>query len=167
MQLGSFKHLAKRFLPSNQLFVLWGSHKSPMMFSKSKIYFPLWLSELSLAPMFTGGGWALKPYATVVRSRRRGASLGGEVIPDKKKEGSLLSPVEICSVVFLQRAAERCSGGIVTLQLLCMNNISCAIICVFLVTKLHTDTQKNEERLQPWPQSHLSFYTHMLTHTRT
>lgn len=38
--------------------------------------------------------------------------------------------------MFLQSAAECCGMRIVTLQLLCMNNISCAIICGFLVTKI-------------------------------
>lgn len=50
---------------------------------------------------------------------------------------------EICSVVFLQWGVECCCARIVTLELLCMNNISCAIICVFPVArkkKYKTDT---------------------------
>lgn len=40
-----------------------------------------------------------------------------------------------------------CSRGIVTLELLCMNNISCAIICSFLVTNLlcQTDWQQQKD----------------------
>lgn len=68
-----------------------------MMFSKSKIYFPLWLSELMLAPTFMGKK-TLKPYATVVRSRRRGASLGGEVIPDKKRQSVISRRDLFCCV---------------------------------------------------------------------
>lgn len=125
------------------------------------MHFPLCLSE----PRLTASRHATA--VSLLRSRRRGASPRGD--PRQKrgiKKTSVLSPVEICAVVFLQRVAERCSGGIVTLQLLCMNNISCAIICGFLVAKLHTRTQKDEEGLQPWPQSHiLCVHTH--THTLT
>lgn len=53
---------------------------------------------------------------------------------------------EICSVVFLQWAVECCCAGIVTLELLCMNNISCAIICVFLVAKNDTRAHKHTHR---------------------
>lgn len=130
------------------------------MLSKRKdVFFPLWDREPTQANTHTVGN--------IWRSRRRGASPRGDP-PAKEKKPSLLSPVEICSVVFLQRAAEHCSGGIVTLQLLCMNNISCAIICVFLVAKLHTRAEKDEEGLQPWPQSHvLSVHTHTHTYTHT
>lgn len=100
--------------------------------------------------------WDTEPNASkhATQLETFGAHVAGEtlreVIPTKKKiKKCLLSPGEICPVVFLQRAAERCSGGIVTLRLLCMNNISCAIICVFLVAKLHTRTEKDEEGLQP------------------
>lgn len=62
----------------------------------------------------------------------------GKKIKREGEAGEILQTViftEICSVVFLQWGVECCCAGIVTLELVCMNNISCAIICVFPVAK--------------------------------
>lgn len=69
-------------------------------------------------------------------------------IKTEREVGEILQTViftEICSVVFLQWGVECCCAGIVTLELVCMNNISCAIICVFPVAK---KKEKNETGAQ-------------------
>lgn len=109
VRLGSFKHLAKHVLLSNQLFFLWGHTNLPWCFQNKRVIPRFWLSELTLAPTFMGKR-TLKPYATVVRSRRRGASLGGEVIPDKKKAVCYL-PLRFVLLCFSSGLPSAAAGG--------------------------------------------------------
>lgn len=77
---------------------------------KIKDLFPALAIRAEATTKVHRGKKTVKPYATVVRSRRRGASLGGEVIPDKKKAVCYL-PLRFVLLCFSSGLPSAAAGG--------------------------------------------------------